>query len=404
MLSWNCTSPLQEWSAEQHCQESSGSLFGRQNLGLHPRPAELESALFYNAQVIHTPCAKSTTIEGCSGSKAALDSHFAELGWGVGSGWVSSEEAFLSNEIQNGRRRWAVVIQPPWASLKLQEKSKSGNLSGTKPAMLILRVLSMCPGREQRPWSPSPSKAFSLHSVSVPPSSRSHLIGDICLPLGLHAQLQNRSVNVFKQDSEPSDLLSASPDGHRRLRCLEVCAISAEAAALTSWPGWCWERVRAASGRGFPTPWETAATTSSILLTLHGPGPWKQAVSGKWCSLSSWSKGKALRRNQTPDPPPTAGQPRVQSPHLENERMGLGGLLNSLPAPTVICLHPPIVGLTASKALSGRPMERMRPFVSQCGFSALSHLHFPAVNCTPLRASFTNCSIGHLLESNALQY
>ena len=36
---------------------SSGSLFGRQNLGLHPRPAELEAALFYDAQVIHMPCA-----------------------------------------------------------------------------------------------------------------------------------------------------------------------------------------------------------------------------------------------------------------------------------------------------------------------------------------------------------
>ncbi|CAI9178445.1 unnamed protein product [Rangifer tarandus platyrhynchus] len=73
-----------------------------------------------------------------------------------------------------------------------------------------------------------------LYEMKIRDSRRSHLIGDICLPLGLHVQLQNRSVNVLKQDFEPSELPSASPEGHRRLRYLEVCAISAEAAALMS--------------------------------------------------------------------------------------------------------------------------------------------------------------------------
>ena len=89
---------------------------------------------------------------------------------------------------------------------------------------------------------------------------------------------------------------------------------------------------------------------------------------------------------------------------LENERMGQGGLLNSLPAPIVICLHPSILGLTASKSPSGLPMEHMRPSISQCGFSALSHLHFPAINFALFRASFTNCSTGHLPGSSALQF
>ncbi|CAN0560038.1 unnamed protein product [Rangifer tarandus platyrhynchus] len=77
-------------------------------------------------------------------------------------------------------------------------------------------------------------KQLSFNPDEMLEKDWSHLIGDICLPLGLHVQLQNRSVNVLKQDFEPSELPSASPEGHRRLRYLEVCAISAEAAALMS--------------------------------------------------------------------------------------------------------------------------------------------------------------------------
>lgn len=78
--------------------------------------------------------------------------------------------------------------------------------------MLIPKVLSICPGRQQRwcdftviPIKTPQVTASKHHPMNILYSPRIHWTGDICLHLGLHVQQQNYSVNTLNQDFESNE-------------------------------------------------------------------------------------------------------------------------------------------------------------------------------------------------------